>query len=701
MNSALNLHPARSHDRRSVKWCVLAASILAVSLLVCFASLAVAASPSFPDVPSTHPYYAAISDLAARGIIGGRSDGTFGPEDAITRQQFAKMIVLTGGFAVSESDVCPFTDVEVGGPSTLYPDNYVAVCAARGITTGKTAGIFDPIGKVTRLQVVSMVGRLADNLKPGLLASAPSDWNGNATWATNPTHGANARRAEYNGLLAGLDLAALDPSGNMTRGEVAQILHTLLAKLHGDPTDTRPPVPATKAIGYLAAVMDQFHDAFDVYTDANAPGNHFAARGRMASADGYEAVSIMDEACTTSPHSGLTCIKAGFGSQGKNWGGWYFMNGVLEGSDREPSVNWGDHPNAGVDLRGAHQLTFWARGASGGEQVEFFAFNVGRSESGAAEQPYPDSATKATTGYVTLTSAWKQYTINVQGKDLAYVLGGFGWVSNSAKNGGRNITFYLDDISYDLPRVSEPRFLLSYRTIKSDLDVDKVLRNVAFTYDNALALMAFLANGDSGRAKLIADALVYAQNHDRHYSDGRLRNAYQAGDLMLPPGWVPNGKAGTVRMPGWYGAPQNGDPTWYEDEVQVSTSTGNMAWAMLALLAYYEKQGGAQYLAAAERMGDWVESNCRATNGAGGYTAGFEGWETDPPTKLTYKATEHNIDLYAAFQRLYLITGQQKWRDRADHAKAFVVAMWDSTGHKFWTGTDEFGVAINTDGSPR
>ena len=47
----------------------------------------------------------------SRGIIGGYGDGTFGPGKEVTRQQFAKMIVLTGGYAASEANVCPFSDV--------------------------------------------------------------------------------------------------------------------------------------------------------------------------------------------------------------------------------------------------------------------------------------------------------------------------------------------------------------------------------------------------------------------------------------------------------------------------------------------------------------------------------------------------------------------------------------------------------------
>ena len=185
---------------------------------------------SLSDISSS-PYKAAIDRLAAAGIIAGFADGTFRPSDPVTRQQFAKMIVLTGGYPVSEADVCPFTDVAKSGPTTLYPDNYIAVCAAKGITTGTSPTTFNPTGKITRYQVVSMVVRMADNLQPGLLATPPATWSGNATWAANPTHGANAARAEYNGLLTGLDLATLAPTGNMSRGEVAQVLHNLLGKL--------------------------------------------------------------------------------------------------------------------------------------------------------------------------------------------------------------------------------------------------------------------------------------------------------------------------------------------------------------------------------------------------------------------------------------------------------------------------------------
>ncbi len=450
---------------------------------------------------------------------------------------------------------------------------------------------------------------------------------------------------------------------------------------------------------YLATIMDQYHQTFDVYTDNYSAGNHFAARGKMNSNGDSDFVPAMNENWTKDPHSGCTCIKATLKSNSNkknpNWGGWYFMNGILQGDETAPEENWGDYQDAGVDLTGAKTLTFWAKGAKGGEQVQFFAFGVGRDAStGKKTNPYPDSSSKVSLT-VTLTTKWKKYTLSgLNKKDLSYVLGGFGWVASASDNKMKNISFYIDDIRYDKPRLSEPRFLVSYKTICSSSDFDKVLRNVAYAYDNAVALIAFVASEELDRAKLMADAFVYALGNDRYYTDGRIRNAYQGGDLVLPPGWTPHGNVGTVRMPGW-NETETGE--WLEDEFQVSSHSGNVAWVMIALLDYYQAAGGKKYLNAAKKLGEWIETNCRDERGAGGYTGGMEGWEPDQ-TKLTYKSTEHNIDLYSAFLKLYNITNDAGWQDRANHAKEFVLAMWD--GEKFYTGTKDDGITTNTDPIP-
>lgn len=476
---------------------------------------------------------------------------------------------------------------------------------------------------------------------------------------------------------------------------ILSALCVLASVMTAEPTAVaETPTALDAALEHLAEVMDAWHVNFDVYTEQGAAGNHFQVTAQMG--DSVQ----MDSECTAEPRSGATCIESRFQAAGDNWGGFYLLNGVLLGEGLEPCVNWGDTPSAGVDLSGSTRLTFWARGQVGAERVEFFACGVGHG-TGA---PYPDSSPKITLNYLTLSQDWKQYSIDVSSNDLSYVLGGFGWVTNASENGNKDIVFYLDDIQYDKARLDEPRFLVSYVTIPTGLDFDRQYINQAFTYDNALALAAFLARGNSDdvrRAGLIADAFVYATQHDRFFDDHRVRDAYQGGDLWLPPGWVPNGRSGTVRMPGWYGP----EETWHENATSVGTSTGNVAWVILALTSYYEHTGDETSLDTAVHLAEWLVANTYDARGSGGYTGGLSGWEAtsnhpEGQTAADWKSTEHNLDVYAAFARLAEVTGNQTWSEHALHAKQFVYSMWSEAEGRFWTGTGEDGVTPNTAVAP-
>ena len=184
-----------------------------------------AAAPVFTDVPGSHEYATEISALATRGIVTGMVDGSFKPDDPVTRQQFAKMIDLTLGLPVTEADVSPFIDIDTP-PDDLYPDNYIAVAARSGLTAGTTNERFSPEASITRAQVVSMAVRAAKAIHGELLATPPAGYS--PAWVDFGTdHEQNARIAQYNGLLTGLNVGDLDPWGNMTRGEAAQVLCNL------------------------------------------------------------------------------------------------------------------------------------------------------------------------------------------------------------------------------------------------------------------------------------------------------------------------------------------------------------------------------------------------------------------------------------------------------------------------------------------
>jgi hypothetical protein len=169
---------------------------------------------------------------------------------------------------------------------------------------------------------------------------------------------------------------------------------------------------------------------FFVYKNMGSPDNHYIASGWMPG-PGTDKDLQFNLASTESPHSAETCIKIQYKDvSGNRWAGVYWQN---------PANNWGTK-KGGFDLTGATRLKFWARGENGEERIK--EFKVG----GLAGE-YPDSDT-ATIEDVILTKEWKEYTIDLRGKDLSYISGGFCW-STSLDVNPNGATFYLDDIVYE------------------------------------------------------------------------------------------------------------------------------------------------------------------------------------------------------------------------------------------------------------
>lgn len=169
---------------------------------------------------------------------------------------------------------------------------------------------------------------------------------------------------------------------------------------------------------------------FVVYKDKGARENHYIPSGWMGD---YGDIKLNDQSADN-PHSPPTCIQFTYTakkSQGQGWGGIYWQN---------PANNWGNK-KGGFDLTGMAKLTFWARGAKGGEKIQKFLV-------GGIGGTYPDSS-KTEMGPVELTDVWKQYTINLVGRDLSYINGGFGWMTTTDLN-PEGVTFYLDDIKFEI-----------------------------------------------------------------------------------------------------------------------------------------------------------------------------------------------------------------------------------------------------------
>jgi hypothetical protein len=218
-----------------------------------------------------------------------------------------------------------------------------------------------------------------------------------------------------------------------------------------------------------------------------------------------------------------------------------------------------------------------------------------------------------------------------------------------------------------------PVMVASYRPGPNEAELPKALRHSAFTYDNALAAIALTACGQIGRARRIGDALLQAVRSDRTFHDGRVRNAYRAGPIG----------DGAPALPGWWDAEQK---LWAEDAYQDGTATGNVAWAALALLTLDAAVPTGGYRAGAARLLSWIGTNTFDSRSPVGFTGGFDGF--DPiQTRLTWKSTEHNLDVHAVAIWLYRLDGRPDDADLAAKARGFLDAVFVAKEGGFRLGT--------------
>ena len=209
----------------------------------------------------------------------------------------------------------------------------------------------------------------------------------------------------------------------------------------------------------------------------------------------------------------------------------------------------------------------------------------------------------------------------------------------------------------DAYRTTGPRLAQSYYDGSG-------LNDLAFIYDNALAIIALIAAGDIPHARAIADGLRYARAHDADRSYLGLRQTYHADTFT----------------------DQLGNVTRSGIELDY-TSTGDMAWSGMAFAHLFWVTRIRTYAEEAVAIGQWILRR-RSSSGLGGYTFGTM------PGLEGFKGSEHNIDVYAFFRMLTRLTGDAAWEERARHAWFFVGRMWNPADGFYWTGSND-GSSIN------
>ena len=108
---------------------------------------------TYSDVPETHDRYEAINMLSSMDIITGFPDGTFKPDEAVTRAQMAALITRMFNLGSSPVTTEPFSDVT----TTYWAASDIVSAKNRGIINGFPDGTFQPEAEVTYEQAVKMI----------------------------------------------------------------------------------------------------------------------------------------------------------------------------------------------------------------------------------------------------------------------------------------------------------------------------------------------------------------------------------------------------------------------------------------------------------------------------------------------------------------------------------------------------------------
>ena len=109
---------------------------------------------TFSDVSSTHWGLQYIEACVEAGIINGYEDGTFKPEQYVTRVELAKMIAVAEQLSLDAAE-SSFSDVS----ADHWGLQYIEACVEVGIVNGYTDGTFLPANNVTRAEAAAMIAR--------------------------------------------------------------------------------------------------------------------------------------------------------------------------------------------------------------------------------------------------------------------------------------------------------------------------------------------------------------------------------------------------------------------------------------------------------------------------------------------------------------------------------------------------------------
>jgi hypothetical protein len=164
----------------------------------------------FSDVKGDASYYEAVNRLSVFGIMNGDNFNKFNPDSMLTREQFAKIIVVTAGLG-DDANALKGSTVFPDIPNNSWSSGYINVALSKGFITGMPDGKFHPADKVTFAQACTVLVRV--------LGYTDQDMKG--FWPDN-----YIEKAKTIGLAEGIKLQAME---GLPRWSAAVMINSMLS----------------------------------------------------------------------------------------------------------------------------------------------------------------------------------------------------------------------------------------------------------------------------------------------------------------------------------------------------------------------------------------------------------------------------------------------------------------------------------------
>ena len=153
-----------------------------------------------------------INELADAGIVNGFDDGTYHPDDQVTRAEMVTLLARLTGWPAWENAVI-FSD-----SIPAWAAGSVNAAVARGVVTGYPDNTFKPGNPVTRAEAAVILDK-ALNLPYAVASTNFNDAGQIPAWAAD-----SLNRVVAAGLMRGYDDYTVRPGASLTRAEIAVLL---------------------------------------------------------------------------------------------------------------------------------------------------------------------------------------------------------------------------------------------------------------------------------------------------------------------------------------------------------------------------------------------------------------------------------------------------------------------------------------------